>query len=342
MEFIKYEIKKGDTLESIALKYKLDVRELISFHNQHCGITNTIIDNYLPIHLQYLFLNHNSIHEKNLLKINNKVVDTNIKYRINMYQKLIANDKIFADTDTEIIWNLKFLEIAESKIIIEIKIISYEVKNQPADTSKLINFSMLFNYPVENLKLELNHYGKIERILNQKEVFEKWQTLRNKDLAQYQYEESMKGIFIAGDNEFSDTIKSLQNNLLYVLFFDKVYNTPFLSEPYIGDSINLYSKLFQGTKIPFTNTQEFYNNENIKVKNRYSFIVNTETRELEKKYLANYKSLIGEDFNYDYYIESDAGYHIENGILQYLDAVCIEKSNEKLFHHTQYKIQLLN
>jgi LysM repeat protein len=56
MEFIKYEIKKGDTLESIAAKQGISVKELVDFHNLYCGTTNFIIGNTLPIHLQTLWV----------------------------------------------------------------------------------------------------------------------------------------------------------------------------------------------------------------------------------------------------------------------------------------------
>lgn len=65
MEFIKYEIKRGDTLESIALEYSLNVTELINFHNLYCGTTNFIIGNKLPIHLQYLLLERKLKRKKN-------------------------------------------------------------------------------------------------------------------------------------------------------------------------------------------------------------------------------------------------------------------------------------
>lgn len=56
MEFIKYEIKKGDTLKSIAEKQGVSIEELVNFHNLYCGTTNFIIGNKLPIHLQTLLL----------------------------------------------------------------------------------------------------------------------------------------------------------------------------------------------------------------------------------------------------------------------------------------------
>ena len=48
MEFIKYETKQGDTLESIASQFKVNVDELISFHNRHASITQQIYTHEKP------------------------------------------------------------------------------------------------------------------------------------------------------------------------------------------------------------------------------------------------------------------------------------------------------
>lgn len=341
MEYIRYAIQKDDTLLSIAQKENVGIDELKSFHNQHCGLTNAIIGDSLPMHLQHLFLKYNpNSGSNNVLSLNSKMINKEFKYKINIYQKLIANDRSFVNTNTETVWNYKILKASENKMIINIETVSYEVKNQPADTTDLINFSMLFNDPVKNITLELDQFGKIGKVVNQQEIFERWLSLRNGALGQYQNEESMKGIFIAGDTEFSDTKKSLEGNVLYILFFDEIYNKP-AADVYVKEDVNLYSKLFQGTKVSFRNEQKIDEDENVNIENNINFI-NDEKLELKKKYWVNYKDLVGEDFTYDYYINSKADYDKEKGILKNLHAICVERANEKLFHQTDYTVQLLN
>lgn len=341
MEYIKYAVQKGDTLFSIAQKQEISIEDLKSFHNRYCGLTNTILGDQLPIHLQYVLIENNpNLGTNYVLKLNTKILNKEFEYKINIYQKLIANDRSFVNTNTEMIWKYRILNITQNKITIDIETVSYEVKNQPADTTNLINFSMLFNYPTERLTLELDKYGRIIEVVNQQEIFERWLSVRNNQLAQYQHEESMKGIFIAGDTEFSDTKKSLQGNVLYLLFFDEIYNKP-AAEEYEKEQIDLYSKLFQGTKISFKNGQRIFEDENVRVENDIHFI-DDDALELKKKYWVNYKDLVGEDFTYNYYINSEASYNKEKGILINLNAKCVERANEKLFHQTDYTIQLLN
>ncbi len=339
-EFIKYKIKQGDTLESIALQHNVSIEELLRFHNSKAAMTQQFFGNELPLYVTHLLMRKNKEETSIKFKLNNTFKE--FKYKINLCQKLVAKDKVFADTNTEIEWKLSFLEISKNKIIVEIETLSYKVKNQPADTSKLIEFSMLFNFPVEKLVLELDGVGRIKEVLNQKEIFERWLGVRNRQLLPYQNDDSMAGIFIAGDTEFSNTLKSIQENLLYVLFFDGVYGKPLLSDTYYEEGINLYSKLFQGSKISLSNEKHVFINNHIKIKNIYNLISNAVISSLKSKYMTEYKDVIqNENFDYIYHIESDSNYSKE-GILNDLVAVCVEKPNENLYHEMKYTIQLLN
>jgi len=262
-------------------------------------------------------------------------------YKINIIQKLIANDKSFVNTNTEIIWKFKVIENMNDRIVINIICDSYEVKNKPSGTANLIDFAMLFNKPVEELTLELNQYGNIEKVLNQKSILDKWLLLRNNELGEYQKDESMKGIFVAGDTEFTNTLQSLKNNILYILFFDKIYDKVLTANTFINDNISLYSKLFQGKLISFNNRQEIQSYNDVQIMNTFKFIPD-EKLELKKKYIVDYKDIIGNDFNYNYTIKSKANYLMTKGILKSLEAECIEQANDRLFHQTNYKVELIN
>ena len=338
-KFIKYEIKPKDTLASIAEKQGITEEDLINFHNQNCGVTGVMIHDKLPKYLQYLFLDATiPTKKKNVFSLNKETTGKTYNYRINFKQKLIANNKSFANMATEIIWSYKILEISDKKITVSIVTDSYEVKNQPPDTSKLINFSMMFNKPVKKLILELHDSGTISKVINQQEIFEKWLTIRNNELLEYQNEESMKGIFIAGDTEFSDTLVSLKGNLLYILFFDDIYGKKNTDNKYKNEQIRLYSKLFQGEIISFDNEQRIKKNNKIVTENKY--FANPNIEKLQKMYQLDYKNIIGKDFEYDFHINSESNY-TDEGILEELSISCIEKANEELFNQTQYNVQLI-
>ncbi len=56
MKIIKYEIKKGDTLVSIAKEFNLPINELLDFHNSHAILTQQIFSTHIPIHINELFI----------------------------------------------------------------------------------------------------------------------------------------------------------------------------------------------------------------------------------------------------------------------------------------------
>ncbi len=61
MNFIQYKIQKKDTLQTIAEKQQISVKELVDFHNQHSGMTGVIIGNALPIHLEHIIVSKEHI-----------------------------------------------------------------------------------------------------------------------------------------------------------------------------------------------------------------------------------------------------------------------------------------
>lgn len=56
MDFIKYNIKEGSSLESIAKEKGVSVKELLDFHNSNASITEQIYADYIPFHIKSLFL----------------------------------------------------------------------------------------------------------------------------------------------------------------------------------------------------------------------------------------------------------------------------------------------
>lgn len=265
------------------------------------------------------------------------------EYKINIEQRFVVNDKLFLNSITDIRWLYEISEIAENPIVtVETK--STEVSNNPTGFENLVSFAEMFNKPTVVLVLELNSLGKIEKVVNQKEVFEKWEQLANGELAEYRGDESMEGIFIAGYSEFSDTIKSLKTNPLYLFFFDEIYSKTFENSIYNKTNEQLLSKLFQGALISLKNRQEIIDfNTKVVAKNIYRYFTeDNQELDLADLYQRNYKDIIGADLDYKFECSSDAEYDFHRGMLNNLKAVCLEKANDKLFHETKYKIELVS
>lgn len=274
---------------------------------------------------------------------NNKILEFSTsefaEYKINIEQRFVINGKLFVNSITDIEWLYKIEENIDNPIIsIETK--STKASNNPLGFDNLVKFAELFNKPTEKIVLELASSGEIAKVTNQKEILEKWEQMVSNELAEYKDDESMQGIFVAGYNDFSDTIKSLVTNPLYLFFFDGIYNQTFETAVRNKTNVNLLSRLFQGNEINLKNRQEAINfDTKVVSKNVYRYFSDDNPNlDLADLYQRNYKDIIGPEFDYKFECDSEAEYDIYRGLLNNLKAVCLEKANDNLFYETKYKI----
>ena len=263
------------------------------------------------------------------------------EYKVRVEQRFTINGKPMVNTITEMLWKYKIEEANAEKPIVSIVTESSEVENTPTGFQDLLDFAKLFNRPTERLVLELDSHGELTAVVNQREIFDKWELLADGELAEYKNDESMEGIFVAGYSEFSDTIKSLKTNPLYTIFFDQVYNKNFEQPISNKPNVSFLSKLFQGKIINLKNRQEMVSfDTKVIAKNIYRYFAedNQET-DLADLYQRDFKDAIGPEFEYRYECSSEAEYERYRGVLNNVKAVCLEKANDKLFYETTYKIE---
>lgn len=344
-DYIIYQVQPGDTYKSIAEMFDITLEELEKNHNAVCTIHHKIYPKLTnPVKLYWnipkIYIKKKPPKKEELIP-DLSVVEKPFKYQIELTQKFIANGNTFVDSKTDIVWEYKILQITGDNIIVNIRLISHQVKNPIPATADLLKFASLFNAPTDNLIIELDTEGTMIKVLNQEEIVRKWLFLRNDSLADYAQQEELQGIFIAGDNEFSNTLLSLQTNLLHFFFFDKVYKKKLTKTSYETLPLELYSNLFQGTKLSFKGSKTTEEKEDrFLVKNNFNFIENRDL-ELDNKYKISYKQITGKEFEYHYHINSQAEYAIESGILQQLAIESEEYANKNLYYQTQYNIKLL-
>lgn len=275
--------------------------------------------------------------QEKLKFINNEFAE----YKINIEQRFVINGKLFVNSVTDIEWLYK-VENATEHPVVSIETKSIRVSNNPTGFDKLVEFAELFNKPTEKIVLELSLAGVMTKVINQAEIFNEWEQLADGKLAEYKTDESMAGIFAAGYADFSDTIKSLKTNPLYLFFFDEIYNRTFEQLVHNKANVNLLSKLFQGNSINLKNRQEAVNfDTKIVGKNLLRYFADDNLNlDLADLYQRSYKDIIGPDFEYKFECSCESEYDAYRGMLNNLKAVCLESANENLFHETKYKIEL--
>jgi len=226
MEFFKYEIKRGDTLESIALEYSLNVTELINFHNLYCGTTNFIIGDKLPIHLQYLLLEKKTEEEKKEA-IEKKEYQKKARYRCEQFNTTKVEDRITFNCNTKKEYIVE-KDSANEKARIKLK--EYLYKINPENLSPAIEAVKELEFDKENVVLALDENNAIKEVINFDEIKEKWEKFKPKLISSEFYHQIEKinskaaeDIIKGGQLEF-ESEKNLRKTYDKLLLFHVLFN----------------------------------------------------------------------------------------------------------------------
>ncbi|WP_080778285.1 LysM peptidoglycan-binding domain-containing protein [Chryseobacterium phocaeense] len=229
MEFIKYEIKKRDTLESIAQDNKLTVNEIINFHNEHSGTTGLIIGNKLPIHLKYLLLERKSEDEmkKAAEAFEGRDYQQKIRYRCEQFNTTKLEDRISFHCNTKKEYTVeKNLQQAKARV----KLKEYLYKINPENLGLAIEAVKDLEFDKENVVFDLNTDNTIKQVVNYSEIKEKWELFKPRLASSEFYkqvrkinakaaEDIIKGGGLEFENE-NNLRKTYDKSLLYHVLFN--------------------------------------------------------------------------------------------------------------------------
>ncbi len=263
--------------------------------------------------------------------------NASVDYKITSYQTMMANDRQLVSVEATTVWKYAVLKKTDSFYDIKLQVQDHAVKNDTAGMDNFIEFSKLFNRPLNEIILRLNNFGEIIAVLSQGQIYESWQRLKNEELHQYKDDEGMKGFFEAGENDYSNTLPLLKFNVQYFLFFDTVYQK--LTTHYQSKNIPFPSKLFQGKNPLYDKLQEFSFIENsIVVKNDIQ-LASQQDYSLKDFYNTNYKNMLMCDFNLTGQIISEATYSRASGLLIACKVNMLERASKHLVFNTNLKIE---
>ena len=349
MQFIKYEIQKGDTIESIAKDNNLDVDDLIKFHNKNCGITNVIITNRIPIHLEYIILPKN-IAEGNLKNKDNENDDI-AKYRCEqtVITKLNGIPTNTADTKREyvvkkrVIQNLPVVEVNMTDQVILVN------PNQYQDAILLV--SDLDNVKCNGVVVGVDaKSGSIQRIINQDYIVNQWKHHRRKledgysFLRNPQAADAIKTFIEMAENQILNEeilIEDLKTKMFFDVFFDKyLVNSENKFEPYTR---KFYSQLFLGEIIDLHIKQDLLRETEDKILVRKVSTIDKEihkSKHLEKIYNEKYKPVIQYRFSeYNISYRERIVYDEATAWLESADITIIEEVKNNIQLLVNYKLK---
>lgn len=170
MEIVKYEIKEGETLQSIADKHEITVQELINSHNQNCGLTNVIIGDRVPIHLKYLFF---ELDHSNKLEISNVNFGKKARYRCELNNVILIDGKpsFSAQTKTEYLFSYK-KENTDTLFLVKLE--DYVNSIQPKEMEAAFYLIKEIELIRECVVFTQDGNGEINNIINIEDLSEKW------------------------------------------------------------------------------------------------------------------------------------------------------------------------
>ncbi|MFW0717149.1 hypothetical protein [Pedobacter sp. N23S346] len=246
------------------------------------------------------------------------------------------------DVKTDMIWIVKSIKKNTLGIIVDVEIESHEVLNANPGFNDMVEFAKAFNYPMAKLVLQLNERGRVDAVLNQGEILERWNEIKQDVLTPLQSSDQDKEVLRNGDIQFNNSLNSIQESLIYNLFFAPVFGGKKISQDSIVYSGDIFSQLFQNQRIPYELKEsctklaenEVYLNH-IAVIDKYTF------SDFGKLYAKMYSELCGPKFLYETSFSSKYSYDIASGLINECDAVFIERANEKLKYESIYKIKVI-
>lgn len=227
MEIIKYEIKKGDTLQSIAEKEHQSIDEIIRFHNDNCGLTHMIIGNEIPFQLNFLLISKSGpvksssgqkdemvpkaryrCEQVNISKINNEIIHlaavTNSEYLVKQNQ--------------------------EDRSVFEVRLTDTAFTVDPVIYKQGFEFSLELERLRTPVHVRINTSGTAGEIYNSAQLLENWKAFRDNGLRNNpvygqmlsQAPDQARDLVATGDREFSSMdafAATLDKNLFFHIMF---------------------------------------------------------------------------------------------------------------------------
>jgi hypothetical protein len=265
----------------------------------------------------------------------------NAQYKIEIATAVFLMGKQISENKTESIWHINFNNHQDAVNIEVIDKKNIKVNGQIALLVKLLD---KINKTTDNLQLKLNEDGTIQNVLDIDAILKKWETIKFEELRAYELEHAQfKQIIEAYDTEFNNLGISINQNILYQLFFYPLGNVQFpnATSEKINNNIITTSQLFAQQKI---NYDLFYSskiNENKIEVNCYATLnKNWDTKAIGNVYKNDYAALLGTELDFNFLLEAKY-IHALDGVMEKATVYIKEQANEGLFYISQYNFTLL-
>lgn len=294
------------------------------------------------------FSNDNEQQVINEPLVTNGVVDfkpapnSNQRFLITHQSNLYALNSSVVDLKAESTWNIKDLQVAADGYIVHMEVEKHELFNKNPALNDMLNFSKLFNLPIQQLSLKLNTNGEVVEVLNQAEIFEKWQLLKQEIGPTLQGDPNADFIYQNGDKQFGNSLGMIRDTTIYKLFFTAQYGTLKKGDTKQISSGKLASQMFQSKEIPYNVIATVKDiNQSVLTVAYETSISGFDKKPFEEIYNSVYKEAMGDTFKYRIGYHGDYLYNIRTGMIMSGAVYISEYANDNLFFEESYLIKPL-
>lgn len=347
-KYIKYEIKAGETLKSIANNHNLNVDDLISFHNENSGITQKI-HTEIPIHLKYILIKQKeSVAQE---KVSDRFLESNLKYRCEQNVFTYINQIPVSNATTKRDFSVN-LKVIEEKLFVKVRLLDNILEVNPSNYTEAANVVAQLDLIKCNeviLQVDENE-GSILKVVNHSDIIQSWEVKRKEFETNASYLDSKSKKEVADFiNLINDQVlieENLINDYKSKMFFDVYFNKYLVDARDKLDSNKTFfrSQLFEGQKTEIVIRQDIISqDEKTLTVRKVSETVDKNTDRAKELYDLRYKPMIGYQFSsYKVSYRERSSYNKKKNFLEELDVTIIEQVVNNLelkIHYSVRKIE---
>lgn len=348
MEWIEYIIQKGDNLESIANKHNINSKDLLDFHNSNVPLTQQFYGSEIPFHITEIKIPiiENKVEEESI----NNVIETeqNARYRCEQTVIMKLNGIVHSHADTK----REFLvskSIDTSNIIVKTELVENVIEAYQKQLELAIKLVCEIDTIKSNLKVNLKKDGKINKILNHKEIIKNWNEKKGELESDFSFlrdkktHQDFKNFLKLNDEQFNSQ-ENLINDLNSKMFFDVFFDKYLTSENFLDNySRTYYSQLFDGYGVNLHFNQDILaeSPNQVEVRKVSSFSKSDlDNGFLEKQYDFKFKPIVKYKFSeYNFSVRERSIINTKDRWIEQSDITIIEEVKNNVQVLIDYKLR---
>lgn len=270
------------------------------------------------------------------IQFNSESLTFPLAYQVLQKSQFVLNDATISQTEMEALCTIESIEQIDNGFFIRLKTEDKHMLKCNEQYRPLAKFATLLNLPLETLIIKLDSNGVPREVVNQIEVNEKWEYIRDNMILKQWNDEGVKSIVSGANKDFSNVIELINNSMLYIAFFPCVYGPERTLRKF-----DITSQLFKDTKVEFNLKERILWSSNV-VKCFEHYSEGNYSGTLRKQYEQTFDRLSNKPFNPQFQYTSKYSYTTQTGTLESCQTRLYEQAANGIYTQQEISIQLIS